>query len=369
MAAPPPWGFSDLDPTTRWILARNLPTSVQAPTRPLSDDAWENVLQEARTHGLQGLLVGAVTDGGLPATAAQLGTTAELELHLTRARLSWEARAAEPLALLDEAGIEHRVLKGPALGVLDYPDPQLRPTSDLDLLVHGDDLLAAVTVLEAASGRCQDPEPTPGWARHVGKGATVSMPGGLEVDLHRLLVWGPFGVRLPVDELFTIARPFTVGPLHLQTLGREETLLHACAHLLVLGAVRAREVRDVAQLCTSPLLDVDRVLSLARRWGQEALLATAVRMADRELALEPGAHPLQTWAEGYRPTSRDRLWLRVESPTGRVHALEQLAVWLELGPGPARRVLWRGNVHPATGTYPGVAHRIRQLAGRLSGRT
>ncbi len=75
-------------------------------------------------------------------------------------------------------------------------------------------------------------------------------------------------------------------------LGLEETLLHVALHLLVLGTVRAREVRDVGQLLCSPDLDVERLLVLARRWGQEAVLATAVLMADRELSLrarEPSA--------------------------------------------------------------------------------
>ena len=146
-------------------------------------------------------------------------------------------------------------------------------------------------MLVAAGGTWIDPEPVGDYVRLAGKGATVMMPDGLEVDLHRILVWGPFGVRVPDEELWANRREFLFAGVPRDGLGREETLLHVALHLLVLGTVRAREVRDVGQLLCSPELDVERLLVLARRWGQEAVLATAIRMADRELAARPRQPP------------------------------------------------------------------------------
>lgn len=365
MAEPPRWGY-DLGDDARWVLAHGLPTTLSAPDRPLEASRWVSLVGKAGGHGLSGLLVGAVADGSVPTTAAQRTFAGELELDLTRRRMNYEHFAAAPLALLADAGVEVRVLKGLAFAHLEYPDEQWRPTGDLDLLVHGTQIEAAIHALADAGGHVIDPEPVPGFYRHVGKGATVRLPdGAMEVDLHRLLVWGPFGVRVPAEELWTVTRTFSAGDLALTTVGREESLLHACAHLLVLGMVRAREARDVAQILCHPELDPARALHLARRWGQEALLASAALLAERELRLTDDAHPLQAWARGYPVTLRDRLWLRTEAPVDRIHGLEQAAVWTELGPGPARRILWRANLRPAPGTYASPATRTRNLLATL----
>ncbi len=61
--------------------------------------------------------------------------------------------------MLDDAGIDLRLLKGPALAALDYPDVQQRPTGDLDLLVRAEQIDRAVEVLVAAGGTWTDPEP------------------------------------------------------------------------------------------------------------------------------------------------------------------------------------------------------------------
>src|SRR5699024_3557605 len=140
-------------------------------------------------------------------------------------------------------------------------------------------------------------------------------------------------VRLRPEWLWETSRAVMIAGAPRHTLGRAETLLHAAAHLMVLGVVRAREVRDVAQIAAHPDLDVSRVLSLARRWGQESVLATALVFAERELRLEPDANPLAGWARAHRVGRLDRLWLRTGAAHDRIHGVEQLGVLWELGHG------------------------------------
>ena len=369
MAAPPAWGFDDLAPELRVVLTHGLGGATPPACLAVSDEAWHGLVVASRLHGLEGLLVAAVVDGALDADAARRREAAELEIELTDRRMGLETRSAAPLAVLDGAGIELRLLKGPALAALDYPDVQQRPTSDLDLLVRAEQIDRAVEALVAAGGTWIDPEPTEGYVRLAGKGATVMLPDGLEVDLHRILVWGPFGVRVPDDELWATRRAFEYAGTLRYGLGREETLLHLAQHLLVLGAVRAREVRDVGQVLCSPELDVERLLVLAHRWGQEAVLATAIRMADRDLLLAPGAHPLSSWAAGYPVSVRDRLWLRTEQPVGRLHGLEAAAVYAELPGTTPRRVFRKATLQPRPGTWPGPRDRLVSLGRRLTKRT
>ncbi len=190
---------------------------------------------------------------------------AKCELELTLRRTAYDEWCRAPLATLADADIDVRMLKGSALPWSDYPDPQLRPTSDLDLLVRTSDLHDAVDLLVESGGKLLNPEPADGYATHVFKGLTVLLESGLEVDLHRLLSWGSFGVRVPADDLWAPGRTFDHLGVPAITFDRPRTLVHVSGHLLLLGAWRLSEARDVAQLLADPLLDIDETLAVASR--------------------------------------------------------------------------------------------------------
>ncbi len=253
------------------------------------------------------------------------------------------------------------MLKGSALPWSDYPDPQLRPTSDLDLLVRSADLHRAVEVLEASRGRLLNPEPAEGYATHVFKGFTVLLDTGIEIDLHRLLSWGSFGVRVPMDDLWETSRAFDHLGEPALTLDRPRTLVHLAGHLLLLGAVRASEARDVAQLLADPLLDVDDALDVAARWKQEAVLATAIRLAERDLALPGHTSPLLRWAAKQHVSRLDRTRLRIERPTSPVRGIEQVAVFASLPRGPGRGIQARAWLRPEPGTDPSPGDRLERF--------
>lgn len=346
------------------MLAHDLRPDLRPPRRPLSDDQWTQLLTEIAAHRLEGLLVHAVATDALAVTSEQADQAAQVELDLTHARLWQEQRLIEVVDLIESHHMPVRVLKGLAVATLDYPDPQMRPTGDVDLLVRGTDLAGAGQILERSGATRIDPDPRPGYSETVGKGATYAHARG-EIDLHRLLVWGPLGVRLDPDLLWPQYRTFTIAEREMATLSLEDTLLHACCHLLVLGSRRALQVRDVAQLVTRPDLDPDLTLERARRWGAEAVLATAVLLAEQELHLRLGGE-LGRWAEGYLPTWRDRLWLRVERPAQPLSGIEAGATLLELPSRHARAELVRATLRPTPGTWPGLATRARSLARRSS---
>jgi hypothetical protein len=349
------------------VLGQGLPTTLRPPTTPLSAPEWSALRDECTGNRLTGLLVDAVSTGVLPTDDGQRADAAALELELTTFRSLYDEVCRPPLAALEEAGIEHRLLKGSALPWSDFPDPQQRPTADLDVLVPGDQLMRAAQVTEALGGTLVNPEPAPGYARHVFKGLTVRLDSGLEVDLHRTLAWGPFGVRVPEADLWSPGRTFDRLGRPAKTLDVDRSLVHVAGHLLLLGAVRASEVRDVAQLACAPTLDADQVVAIARRWGYESVLATALRMAERELALAPGAHPLHEWAVRQRVPMRDRVWLRMERPTAPVRGLEQAAVFLELGDMRSRRIQLRAVLRPLPGTDPSVRARAARLRSSVGG--
>lgn len=356
MVAAPPWGFDELPPTGRWLLARGLPTLRDAPTAPLSDVSWTALRQACTQHGLDGLLVAAVAAGEMPATSDQREHAAATEVRLTNQRMAYEASVLPILDELASKGIDVRVLKGAAVARLDYPDDQMRSTSDLDLLVKGSQIRAAVAALVEAGGRWTNPEPAPGYLEGVGKGATVLIEG-MEVDLHRLLGWGPLGIRLDPAMPWGRAQPFDLGPRRCLALGREERFLHACQHLVLLGAIRAREVRDVAQIASHPEFDERFAIATAERWGTQVVVAQAVLLAERELAVPDGVMPLTRWARALKPPLLDRLWTRADRPTSPLVGVDQLAMLWELHDWRSRLLIARANVLPLEGSDPGIIGR------------
>src|SRR5207253_1468780 len=102
----------------------------------------------------------------------------------------------------EEAAVEFLILKGPALAHTVYPDPAWRYFTDLDVLVAPKDWRRACAVLEALGFKRGQPEPRPGFVERFGGAPSYHRPTGVEVDLHRTLVLGPFGLWVETDRLF-----------------------------------------------------------------------------------------------------------------------------------------------------------------------
>ena len=357
----PNWSIN-LDPISKSVLGVSLNCPESA--APVWDDT-DRVTDVAITrHRLDGLFVHAVATGELAATAERGQWAAQKELELTRARLWHDLRMVEITEHLADSGIDVRILKGPAFGSLDYPDRIMRPTGDLDLLVRSEELPAAVAALCRSGGRIVDPEPVVAYAQTIGKSTTVTMPDGLEIDLHRMLARGPFGLRVPLDDLWSRSRRSTINGTDQQTLGLEESLLHACFHLMILSEPRALSVRDVAQFLTDPNLDTALTIDLATRWRARIVLASAVVMTTTMI---PGAAntPLLGWAQTERPGRRDRAYLRIAQPEHPIGPAEWPATFLELPSAAARRMLVRSIVRPIPGTNPSLAQRVSRIMRRI----
>ena len=172
-----------------------------------------------------------------------------------------ERRLLQTVDLLEQACIDHRVLKGPCSAHSVYVDPALRSYGDVDVLVPAtrfDDAVASFR----SRGYCERryAEPRPGFDPRFGKAAAFVTDNDLEVDLHRTFVLGPFGVAINLDDLFDGANTLMIGDRKLQALPVEAALLNACYHA-VLGFWPPRLVplRDVIEILRFPHLDVERV--------------------------------------------------------------------------------------------------------------
>lgn len=352
--------------TVRWLAARGLPGAPSAapPGVPPSAPSWRALRTFIAHHRLTGLATAAVAAGELTLTPAQADELAADHVAATAVAAHLERVLVEVSDLLSAGGIAHRVLKGPALARLDYPAAQLRSFGDIDLLVAADDLDAAVRVLGRLGGRRRFPEPRPGFDRRFGKGTCVVLPDGTEVDLHRTLASGPYGMTIDLRDLWSSTSVVDLHGRRLEALDATARLLHACVHAsLGNHPPRLLALRDVAQVWLANTPDLSDLLARARRWGVTAPVARAVSAAWETLRLSGGG-ALPAWAATYRPNARDEALLAVYERTGPRYAAQAVAT-LRVLPGVRSRAAYVRALAAPSRAY--LAGRHRNRAQRLAG--
>ncbi len=254
---------------------------------------------------LSGIALAASGTGWLQLPADD--ESALLDRH--RSAMMWALDLERTLLRLsdrfDAAGVNIVVLKGPAIAHAVYPDPSWRPFGDLDVLVRTVDWKRACEVLREAGFIRNLPEPHRGFDEQFGKAASHSDRIGRQVDLHRTLVLGPYGLLMDPDELFGRTSEFGLGGRRLRRLDDTAALVNACLHA-ALGAwpPLPLPLRDVAQVAWSGRVDWDALSTLAERWRVLPVVAHSLRTAAQWLASELPA-PAKPIA-GMRPTPADR---------------------------------------------------------------
>ncbi len=205
------------------------------------------------------------------------------------------------------------VLKGAVLAHAAYADPLLRPFTDIDLLVPGDRIEHAISVLGTYGYQRARPEPAPGYDARVGKAVALRHPGGVVIDLHRTLAAGNAGEGIDVDEILAGRRQVPLGAYTVHAPSWEAHLVECALHAVVGdGLARPLSLRDIAEVAHHPWLDAGAVAELALRWQVAELVGLGLQAARDGLGLElpdrlggAGAPPRRRRARvGARPHRR-----------------------------------------------------------------
>lgn len=307
--------------TSYGLAAATLPP----PSQALDERAWRRLMDEVGHQRLSGLLAWAIGDRCLPTTDEQLAEAVDAHHDACVLAVLLERELLEATARLRHVGLAPVVLKGPAVAHTAYPDPAIRPFADVDLLLPAEQMDTAVAVLTAAGGIRRYPEPRPGYDRRFGKGVSLRMPSGAELDLHRTLAPGYFGFRVDLPHLFATTTTLDLAGCRLRVLGPTERLLHACLHA-VLGDREPRllALRDVAQLVSAGA--ALPVVHQARAWCIESVVAEAITTSWQILGLRPDAGgDIVAWAHSYRCGRRQRRHL------DRYHGPQRSSASLSIG--------------------------------------
>jgi hypothetical protein len=294
-------------------------------TRPLADEVWRVLLLEVDRRRLAGLLQAAVDAGMWPVTPTQRRELSELHLRWSIATLDLEVALLDAVEQLRADDLEVIVLKGAAHAHLLYREPSWRLFGDNDLLVRGDDVGRAVHLLRGVGYVRPVPELGRGFDARFGKGVTLRRVGGDELDLHRTLLFGTFGLLIDTDELFRTSRAIVLAGTSVGVLGAEARLLHLCYHAALGDPVpKLASLRDLAQTYAVGGHDERIALDLARRWGALPVVQRAFELLRSELGLSIEG-PLAAEALECSLDRKDRRAIASYVGPGRGHAAKVLA--------------------------------------------
>jgi hypothetical protein len=193
--------FSKLDQTYHLLAlcarAEGHPLFYEKLARQVEEfNAWQELPAQAEIHGMAPLLWHHIQQAGLSIPPE---TERVLQGLYLRQRVLNQAHTQillEINELFEGAGIQALLLKGLAIAYQYYPDPSLRPVSDIDFLLKGADIVPALDLL-ADTGFRTDSPPTP--SDQILKELTVDSPPcdgtRVHVELHH---HDPKGIS-PID--------------------------------------------------------------------------------------------------------------------------------------------------------------------------
>lgn len=285
----------------------------------------------------------------------------ELQGLYLRHRRASEIRTAalcEILTALNAEAISVVVLKGAALSHFLYPEPGLRPHSDLDLLVPPADLLHAQQIVQSLG--FQGPPASAVTHRHLPPLHRIQDGLNVEVEIHQRLLSNyfdnvrayarsligrrdPIGVgenRLP--DVSVPLRSFNIGDQSAFTLGLEDQLRHLCDHM-----ISHVNVWDYARL-----IWMADLISLSERFRNEMDWERVRRQSSQVINTLALLHWLTPLPDAVRRTAGIKLgacpagigvefdgWPRVHAPVSRTMCPSEW--WLRLRYARGARSLWR----------------------------
>ncbi len=176
----------ELDPTYRLLAlcahAEGHPALYEQLTRQLENFTnWEQLPAQAEAYGMSPLLWHHIQQAGAPIPVETARILKGLYLRHRRHNQIHAQTLIEIVALFKTANIQPLALKGLGLAYGYYPDPALRPVSDLDFLLKQDDILPALDLLKTAGFSAS---PHPADLRLVSKELTADSPPRDGIRVH-----------------------------------------------------------------------------------------------------------------------------------------------------------------------------------------
>ncbi len=246
----------------------------------------EALVRLAMRHGVSAWLAEGLEATGLKLPGKHQAELARDAQRLVGLALRHRRLLRATLPALAQEGVEVLCLKGLALAQRLYPQPLVRPSSDVDVLVRPGDLDAARRALARLDLLEQHDE---GLAdvfeehHHVG----FAGPLGL-VEVHFRLFSGFGRGAFDGEGLWARSRAATVEGHPARLLGAEDEFLYLAVHAANHGFLRASWLVDLQRyLVTQPPLDGAALLARAEAAGFARAYAGALHALEASLGVQP----------------------------------------------------------------------------------
>ena len=324
--------------------ARVLVAALRDPASVLALDAagWTALLAIARAEQLIGTLAARTAGLPIPAAPARILADAAAAAADGRMRALWEVEMAR--RALAPAGLPLVLLKGSAFLAAGLDAGQGRQVGDLDLLVPRDRIDAAERALLDAGWEWVKPDPYDDayyrrWMHELPP--LIHRERDRMIDVHHTILPLTARPRPDAAALLAGAMPLADG---IATLGREDMVIHAAAHLFADGDLAGglRNLWDIDRLVRE--FEAPRfaaaLAARAAHHGLSAATARALRLAGALYGtpVAAGGPTLADRAFVRRLLARDG-WGRATRPATRF-AFYVRSHWLRMPPAMLARHLW-----------------------------
>lgn len=326
---------------------------------------WERLLACARFHGLTSLLAAAILSSCSEAVPDKtLQKLNESRRDAIVHDLFLRSELVRLLQLFKQAGIRVLPLKGPILAQFLYSDSSLRPSSDLDLLVHPQDVDRAVLMLNS-NGFKMEPflsrVPLPKLLRLKSE---ILFYGQrcLMLDLHWEIAPSDYPFHIDPAILWDSVRAVGFEEAETLTLAPEALLVFLCVHGTKHAWSRLIWLADIARL-TQTDLNWEEAFALATRIGCERpvllglllagemfdaavpsvyvdhartkrMVVSRAEQVKQRLASDFLAEPTSLELTFFNTSMADRCWRKVRHLAALLKAPTEAELeWLSLPPG------------------------------------
>ena len=282
----------------------------ESPLAPeASLDEWSRLLTFLRAHWIIPLLyriIGSLPSERRPPETISNELRQDFLVSVVRS-LQMERQLGEILEAFREQGFRALVLRGPALAFSLYPDPAMRPSGDLDLLVMPEQVVQARGVLESLGYRCLAKrfETARDFFREECFIHQNNQGNKFPVDLH-WVHWElhPFfkgSEEVDIHDLFQRGWKVETPTFAFETLHPVDYLIHSAIHLVMIhkNEMRLSWIYDTALLARHLQVpdDWEKLQERSVAWRARLPLEQCLKMAKvwAGLELPEGFDDFSTW--------------------------------------------------------------------------
>lgn len=244
---------------------------------------WTELIRKALHHGVAGLLCRVLQQ--LPGEEIPEDILEAALSYLERADADGTARVAQTFEVLDALATDDIPVlpfKGVALAVMAYASPTIRPSRDIDVLVHKDHMARAVASLGKLGYRLSDTfGPRVMRACYASYGQDILFAERrLPVEPHWAFAPSTLAIDLDLDGIWRRTTTLEIADRRVRSLSLEDTLLVACLHGAKEKWWRLLWVADVAALMhRHRTVDWAAIMQRASASGMQRMLRLGLGLA------------------------------------------------------------------------------------------